>query len=125
MAKTERIGDATLEALSPDEVRARFERNEIVLVDVRTPAEFVFEHIPGAMLFPMANFDPAKLPSQADKPLVFHCGSGVRSKKMAERCAQAGMTRLAHMEGGLGAWKNSGLPYSSIDPASGAPINKP
>ena len=125
MAKTETIAGATLELLSPQEVRDRFDRNEIVLIDVRTPAEFAFEHIKCALLFPLSSFDPKKLPGQSDKPIVFHCGSGIRSHKVAEACAAAGLARLAHMEGGFGAWKGAGLPYLAVDPATGSTVSKP
>tara|TARA_R110002020_G_scaffold57582_25_gene158366 strand:- start:6766 stop:7143 length:378 start_codon:yes stop_codon:yes gene_type:complete len=125
MAKTETIAGATLEVLSPQEVRERFDRNEIVLIDVRTPAEFAFEHIKGALLFPLSSFEAEKLPGQSEKPIVFHCGSGIRSRKVAEACAAAGMTQLAHMDGGFGAWKSAGLPYLAVDPASGSTVSKP
>jgi len=124
MAISEQVGNATLETLSPNEVKERFDRNEIVLLDVRTPQEYAFEHIPGAMLLPMAFFDPAKLPMQDEKPIVLHCGSGIRSRKMAEKCIAAGFDKIAHMDGGFGAWKGSGLSYVAIDPASGACVNR-
>ena len=125
MASTEDLGGCTLDVLSPEDVRTKMANGEIVLIDVRTPAEYAFEHIAGAMLFPMSSFDASNLPDQQTKRLVFHCGSGVRSKKIAERCAAAGFDRIAHMEGGFGAWKNAGLPYLAIDPASGSVTNKP
>ena len=124
MSTTEQMGGATFELYSPTEVKEMFDRNEIVLIDVRTPNEFSFEHILGAMLFPMSSFDPAKLPPQDGKPIVFHCGSGVRSRKIAERCAAAGATRLAHMEGGFNAWKSAQLPFVAIDPATGAMVKR-
>lgn len=125
MAKTEQIAGATLEVLTPQEVREKFDRNEIVIIDVRTPAEFAFEHIRGAMLLPMSSFDAEKLPGQSDKAIVFHCGSGIRSKRVAELCAAAGITKLAHMEGGFGAWKSAGMPYLAVDPATGSTVAKP
>ncbi|MEW5422407.1 rhodanese-like domain-containing protein [Amorphus sp. 3PC139-8] len=125
MAQSETIGGATLETLTPQEVKDRFDRNEIVIIDVRTPAEFAFEHIAGAMLYPMSSFDPAKLPGQTEKAIVFHCGSGIRSKRVAQACASVGMTKLAHMEGGFGAWKSAGLPYLAVDPATGSMVSKP
>jgi len=125
MAKSETIAGATLDVLSPKEVKERFDRNEIVLIDVRTPAEFAFEHIKGALLYPLSSFDPNKLPGQSEKPIVFHCGSGIRSRKVAEACAAAGMTRLAHMDGGFGAWKSAGLPFLAIDATTGSTVSKP
>lgn len=120
----DKVSGKDLQTLTPEEVKARFDRNEIVLIDVRTPNEYSFEHIAGALLFPMATFDPAKLPVQDGKPIVFHCGSGIRSKAIADRCAKAGIEPLAHMGGGFNAWKAASLPYCAIDPATGAPVMK-
>jgi len=122
--KTETLGSATLDVLSPEEVQARFDANEIVLIDVRTPNEYAFEHVPGAMLRPMSSFDPAKLPNQDGRPIVFHCGSGMRSHKIAERCVAAGFDHLAHMEGGFGAWKQAKLRFMAIDPVTGSLTRK-
>jgi rhodanese-related sulfurtransferase len=124
MATTEQLDGATFELLSPAEVKERFDRNDIVLIDVRTPQEYAFEYIPGAMLFPMSSFDPAKLPIQTGKPIVFHCGSGRRSRTVAQMCAQAGLNQLAHMEGGFRAWQSAGFNYVAIDPATGGYVNK-
>jgi len=125
MAKTEDLGGVALDVFTPQEVKAMHDAGEIVLVDVRTPAEYAFEHIPGALLYPLSGFDAGKLPTQETKRLVFHCGSGVRSKTVAQKARQAGIDRLAHLEGGFGAWKQAGLPYVAVDPASGAPVEKP
>jgi len=122
--KTEDINGEELKILTPQEVKERLDRNEIVLIDVRTPYEYGFEHIPGALLFPMSSFDAGKLPSQQGKPIVFHCGSGMRSHAIADRCARVGIAPLAHMEGGLGAWKQAKLPYMAIDPATGGHVLK-
>jgi len=125
MVTTEDLNGVTLDVFTPKEVKEMFDRNEIVVIDVRTPNEYAFEHIPGAMLFPMSSFNAEKLPSQEGKRVVFHCGSGMRSHKTAEKAAAAGLSRVAHMEGGFGAWKNAGLPYLAIDPATGSLIEKP
>jgi rhodanese-related sulfurtransferase len=125
MATTEDLNGVTLDVYTPQEVKELFDRNEVVVIDVRTPNEFAFEHIPGAMLYPMSRFDPEKLPTQESKRIVFHCGSGMRSHKVAEKAAAAGLSRVAHMEGGFGAWKKAGLPYLAIDPATGSLVDKP
>lgn len=119
--KTEEMGQSILETWTSDEVAAAFSRDEIVLIDVRTPQEYMFEHIEGALLMPMAFFKAAKLPGQSDKRIVFHCGSGVRSEKVARAAIDAGVARIAHMEGGFGAWKGSKKPYIGTNMATGAP----
>ncbi|MGR3495442.1 rhodanese-like domain-containing protein [Citreimonas sp.] len=122
--KTETVGDATFETWAPDEVQAALDKHEIVLIDVRTPQEFMFEHIEGALLMPMAFFKADALPGQSEKKIVFHCGSGARSEKVSRAAIEAGMTQVAHMEGGFGAWKQSGKPHITTNMATGAPQRK-
>jgi rhodanese-related sulfurtransferase/predicted DNA-binding ribbon-helix-helix protein len=119
--KSEDLNGTRFEHWTAQEVRDAFERNEIVVIDVRTPQEFMFEHVEGALLAPMATFRPENLPGQQGKRIVFHCGSGVRSRRVAEACAASGMSPVAHLEGGFAAWKAAGLPFIATDPATGAP----
>lgn len=112
---------ATLEAA---EVAELFAAGKIVLIDVRTPVEYAFEHIRGALLSPLATFDTRHLPEQDKKPIVFHCGSGKRSKMVAEKCLAAGHKRVMHMAGGLAAWKTAGQAYIATNPSTGAPVDK-
>jgi len=110
-----------LENWSPERVQSALDAGEIVLIDVRTPQEYLMEHIDGALLMPMAFFDPKSLPTQDGKRIVLHCGSGLRSGKVGERAFEAGVVPLAHLEGGMAAWKAAGLDYRGIDMATGAP----
>lgn len=119
--KTEQTENGTLEHWTPEEVAAAFERNDIAVIDVRTPQEYMLEHVPGALLMPMSDFDAAKLPEGTSKRLVFHCGSGARSEKVARRALEAGLSPVAHMEGGFAAWKKAGNAYVGTDPSTGAP----
>ncbi len=119
--QSETIGAAVLETWDVDEVARAWAADEIVLIDVRTVQEYGLEHIEGALLSPMSFFRPEKLPGQTDKRIVFHCAGGVRSEKVARACLEAGMTRIAHMGGGFGAWKAAKLPYLGINMGTGAP----
>lgn len=117
----ETIEGKVLENWTAEEVAEAFARGEIVLIDVRTPQEYMMEHVKGALLAPMAGFESAHMPAEAGKRLVFHCGSGVRSKMVAAAWLNSGAERAAHMEGGMVAWKQARLPYIGTDPATGAP----
>ncbi|MEQ9258300.1 MAG: rhodanese-like domain-containing protein [Roseovarius sp.] len=119
--QSETVGDAVLETWTVEEVAEAWKKNEIVLIDVRTVQEYSFEHIAGALLMPMPFFDAGKLPGQSEKRIVFHCGSGVRSEKVARACIEAGFKQIAHLGGGFGAWKQAKLPYIGINMATGAP----
>jgi rhodanese-related sulfurtransferase len=115
----EDISGHSFEHWSPEEVHEAFHNNKIVIIDVRTPQEFAFEHIEGVLLAPLATFEPENLPTQDGKRIVFHCGSGARSRKVAEKCLAAGMDPIAHLDGGFAAWKAAGLPYIATDPSTG------
>jgi rhodanese-related sulfurtransferase len=119
--KSETVNGATLETWDVDEVSAALGAREIVLIDVRSPQEFMIEHIEGALLSPIAFFDPNHLPRDTDRRIVLHCGSGMRSEKAARACIEAGFERIAHLGGGMGAWKSAGQPYVGTDMATGAP----
>lgn len=97
--KTETVDGAVFETWTPAELSAAFDRDEVVLIDVRTPQEYMFEHIEGALLMPMAFFNANKLPGQSDKKIVFHCGSGARSERVSRAAIKAGVTHIAHLEG--------------------------
>jgi rhodanese-related sulfurtransferase len=93
--------------MSANDVAAAMKRPGVVLVDVREPAEFQAEHIEGAVLRPLSTFDPALLPQGE---VIFQCGSGKRSVAAIQRAAAVGLPHTAHLQGGLLAWKQAGLP---------------
>jgi rhodanese-related sulfurtransferase len=95
--------------MSPLDAKTAMDRGEVVLIDVREPAEFSAERIPGAKLMPLSRFDPASLPSNGAR-VVVHCRSGNRSAKAAQKLLEAGANGAWHLAGGLLAWKSAGLP---------------
>jgi rhodanese-related sulfurtransferase len=119
--RSEQTENGDLEHWTPEEVAEAFYRNQIAIIDVRTPQEYMLERVPGALLMPMSEFEPDKLPEGRGKRLVFHCGSGARSEKVARRALEAGLAPVAHMEGGFAAWKKSGQAYIGTDLPTGAP----
>jgi len=113
-----------LRELDPEEVHESLRQHRLTLVDVREPHEFAAERVHGALLFPLSTFDPQALPADPARPVVFHCGTGKRSAMAVQRCAEAGVPVRAHMKGGLSAWKAAGLRTVSVDPRTGAAINR-
>jgi len=101
---------ARIETLEPADVARLMRAGKLLLIDVREPAEYAAERIPGALLYPLSSFDAAALPPDATRRVVFHCGSGKRSLTAAERRLAAGEEHAAHMGGGIAAWKAAGLP---------------
>ncbi|TJZ84915.1 rhodanese-like domain-containing protein [Paracoccus hibiscisoli] len=120
--KTEQTGHGTLETWTPDEVARALADGKIAMIDVRTPAEYMQEQIEGALLAPMAYIVPERLPLGGDRPVVLYCGGSRRSEAVARQILESGVVdRIAHLEGGFGAWKEAGKPYRGTDLATGAP----
>ena len=121
----EEMGNKVLETWDAAELSEAWIAGAAVIIDVRSPQEFMHEHIPGSLLIPMSSFDGTKLPDEAGKRIVLMCAGGVRSERMARAALEAGLDRIAHLGGGFGAWKGAGLGYTGTDFASGAPKRVP
>ncbi|KQY26422.1 sulfurtransferase [Caulobacter sp. Root1455] len=104
------FGSPKTKDLTAHQVKAALDAEKILLVDVREPAEFAAERIPGAVNFPMSSFDPKALPDAGGKAVVFSCGSGKRSAAAVGHCQKVGQALDTHLTGGIMAWKAAGLP---------------
>jgi len=89
-------------------VKEWYDRNEILLVDVRETSEFEIEHIPGALLLPLSSFDPEIFPTLPGKKVVLHCAIGKRSAAAGKMLLKEGHSEVIHMIGGMDAWKAAG-----------------
>jgi len=105
--------------LTPEETAQELDAGDAMLVDVREPGERAQDGaIPGAIEAPrgMLEFwaDPAS-PSHRDefdpdRRIILHCASGGRSALAAVALQELGYTNVAHMDGGITAWKEAGNP---------------
>jgi rhodanese-related sulfurtransferase len=86
------------------------EEDVVLLVDVREPSEHAGEHISGSLLLPLSKFDPLQLPHNPDKKLVLYCRTSNRSQQAAQKLLAAGHPEVTHLSGGMGDWKEQGLP---------------
>ena len=116
---------AEIETLSVEQARALHGQPDVTFVDLRDPREIWREGgIPGAVQVTrgMLEFwiDPGS-PYYKDffasgNKFVFFCGGGWRSALAAKTAQDMGLTPVAHIHGGFGAWKKSGAPVATIEP---------
>jgi rhodanese-related sulfurtransferase len=79
------------------------------LLDVRTPAEFAFFHIPGAVNRPDAlGGDVASLGLDPKRPVVVVCMTGHRSPFVAKKLATGGFPEASNLTWGMLGWLVSG-----------------
>ena len=95
--------------ISQADLLARLEKKDtdLVVLDVRTPAEFAAGHVPGArnVSHDQLPVKLAELASLKDKPVVLYCRSGRRTTLAEETLRGAGFSKLLHLEGDWLAWE--------------------
>lgn len=96
--------------IAPAELSAMLKAGTALLIDVREPDEFASGHIAGALNMPLSGFSPARIPDPAGRTVVLQCAGGKRSEKALDQCASARSAVDTHLSGGIGAWKEAGLP---------------
>jgi rhodanese-related sulfurtransferase len=81
-------------------------RNDLVVLDVRTPDEFARGHIPGARHLPLERVGEgaALLENLKDARVVCVCASGKRSAVAAVRLRNAGFRDVYNLSGGMLFW---------------------
>jgi metal-sulfur cluster biosynthetic enzyme/rhodanese-related sulfurtransferase len=91
----------------------------LVVLDVRTPAEFASGHIPNARLLPIDELEDrmGELPAK-DTPILVHCAAGGRSAAASELLGRYGFTRLYNLLGGMHAWTGPVVKDDAPLPAS-------
>ncbi|MGE0747077.1 MAG: rhodanese family protein [Rhodospirillales bacterium] len=97
-----------LPLITPADARRLIE-NGAVLVDVREPAEYAREHIPGAVNRALGTLDGGPVAPGAPA-VVFHCKSDGRTRANADRLAAAAGADAYILGGGIDAWRAAGLP---------------
>lgn len=97
--------------VGPAEAVRLINREKGVLIDVSEPTEFAASHAAGARNIPFGSLQGSKdLPGNKTLPLVLVCPSGARAGRAVGLLKKAGHERVVAISGGLGAWKEAGLP---------------
>lgn len=123
MAKTaaEMVQEAKsrVENLSVEEVEAELAGGDALLIDLREADELAATgRIPGSVHLPrgMLEFraDPTSSYHQEgldpSRRVILHCATGGRSALAAAALQDMGYSNVAHLDGGITAWKESGRP---------------
>jgi rhodanese-related sulfurtransferase len=102
----------TVPEVAPADLQSRLSGGEqIVVIDVREPEEFARGKIPGAYTIPRGVLEmqvDGRLPREAT--VVLYCAGGGRSALAAKSMTDMGYDKVENLQGGWGAWVNSGLP---------------
>ena len=84
----------------------------LVILDVRTPAEFREGHLPGAvnMDYFGGPFETQVQSLPKTAPVLLYCRTGNRSGSAYDVMTKAGIGNILHMNEGITKWQQLGLP---------------
>lgn len=93
--------------LTPTQFRARWpvpNRDDVVLLDVREPAELILARVDEAVHIPMSEI-PGRI-GELDTlgPIIVMCHSGARSRRVAQYLLASGFEEVYNLAGGIDAW---------------------
>ena len=86
--------------------------SSLVVLDVRTPAEYAEGHVPGAVNIPHTEIAAriAELSGARDKDVVVYCRAGGRAALALDALDKAGFKRLFHLTGDYTRWSEENRP---------------
>src|SRR5918997_1600965 len=126
-AAAEMVADAKgrIENLTPEQVASELDGEDVVLIDIREDDERSQNGaIPNSVSAPRGmlefwadptsayhreEFDPAQR-------TILYCASGGRSALAADTLQRMGYANVAHLDGGIKAWKEGGRPVEGVGP---------
>jgi phage shock protein E len=91
--------------------------SDLVVLDVRTPAEFAAGHVPGArnVSHDVLATRLGELAPMREKQVVLYCRSGRRTLLAVETLRKAGFTKLLHLQGDYQAWEAGQRPIERAE----------
>ena len=99
-------------SLGPAQLTQLINRENALLIDVGSNADYEAGHIAGARHVAMSQFDPEnkELAKVRDLPVAIYCKSGQTSAEACARLGKAGFAKVYWLDGGLNAWLAADLP---------------
>ncbi len=108
-------GKAGGASLSPARATLLINREDAILVDVRTAEEFSRGHIPNSRHIPLDQFEKRidELDKFKTRPVIINCQSGHRAHSACGALRKRGFEKVFSLEGGVSAWDQAGLPLTT------------
>jgi rhodanese-related sulfurtransferase len=96
---------------TPAEAEKCIQDKKVVVLDLRTPAEFRSGHLAGAKNIDFTEADFEKNLAKLDKGQAYliHCASGNRSTRSLATFKKLQFKSVVHLDGGIAAWEKAGL----------------
>jgi len=105
----------TAGGVSVTEATLLINREDALVLDVRESGEWSAGHIPAARHIAVGQIEKrlSEIDKYKEKPVIVCCASGNRSSSAAAALRKAGFQKVFNLSGGIGAWKEAGLPLTT------------
>jgi rhodanese-related sulfurtransferase len=104
--------------LSQQELMQRMQnKDDLLLIDVRTAGEFAMGHVPGAVNIPHTDLADrlGDVRPHHGQDIIVYCESGRRADMAKRLLRQAGLDRIRHLDGDMLAWRQAKLPIEKAE----------
>ncbi len=90
-------------------------RENAVMLDIRTAADFSEGHVINAINIPFSEFDrrTADLEKLRDRPVIVCCKTGTSASQSVASLKKLGFEKTYRLKGGIEGWKQSNLPLAT------------
>lgn len=103
---------SAIQEIQPSQLALRLKEGErLEIIDVREPYEWEIGHIPGARLVPLASIAEEIPRLDKGRETILYCKVGARSMHAAQQLADAGVSEVRNLAGGILRW------IDEVDPA--------
>ena len=101
-----------LKKLSPMDATQLINREDAVVLDVRSDGEFNQGHIVNALNIPQKSIQEqlSKLNKYRDRPIIMACRNGQIASGVGSTLRKNGFEQVYNLAGGLVAWEGANLP---------------
>jgi rhodanese-related sulfurtransferase len=89
-------------------------REDAMVVDIRSASEFAKGHIINSLNIPSAKADEShpKLEKQKQNPIILVCNTGMSVSAVATKLVTSGFERVYKLSGGIQGWQGDNLPLT-------------
>ena len=96
------------------QITTMMNRENAVVIDVRSKADFSKGHLLGSINIPVAQLKDAgtELENYRNRPIILVDANGMQTAASAQQLKKMGMPEIHRMQGGIISWTNDNLPLN-------------
>ena len=112
--KLESLYKHSVETIAPAQLEPQLQqgsgKEEVFILDIRSPKEYAISHLKNARMIDYENFDKSDVKDiPKNSRVIVYCSVGYRSERIGERLQKMGYKDVMNLYGGIFQWVNDGF----------------